>query len=53
MSVNHGDHVEFSVIQGKVTRHWISSNENEADILTKPLALKTHKYLSYKIMNSK
>ena len=51
MSANHKGLVKLCVVEGKLTGHWVSSSENEAGIMTKPLASKTHKYLRYKIMN--
>ena len=51
MAVTHGDYIKSCVIEGKVTVRWVSTKENEADIMTKPLPFDTHKYLRDKIMN--
>ena len=52
MTVTHGDYIKSCVLEGKVIVRWISTKENEADIMTKPLPIDTHKYLRDKIMIS-
>ena len=51
MGEAHGDYIESCVIEGKITTQWISSAENEADIMTEPLPERTHSYLRDKILN--
>ena len=41
--VTHGDYIKSCVIEGKVTVRWVSTKENEADIMTKLLPFNTHK----------
>ena len=49
----HGDYIKYLVIVcKKIKVRWINTKENLADIMTKPLELKTHKYLSRKLLNS-
>ena len=52
MAVTHGDYIKSCVIEGKVTVGWVSTKENEADIMTKPVPFDTHTYLTDKIINS-
>ena len=52
MAVTHGDYIKSCVLEGKVNVRWVSTKENEADIMTKPLPFDTHKFLRDKIINS-
>ena len=51
MADTHGDFVKQCVDEGKVEVHWVSTGDNLADIMTKPLPQKTHVYLRDKITN--
>ena len=44
MAVTHSDYIKSCVLEGKVNVRWVSTKENEADIMTKPLPFDTHKY---------
>lgn len=46
MAETHGNYVKPCVEAGKVRVRWISTKENVADIMTKPLPIESHKYLS-------
>lgn len=48
----HGDYVKSCVIEGKVVVKWISTTDNLADIMTKPLPGPTHIQLRDKIMRN-
>ena len=50
MGITHGDYMTSFVKEGKVVVNWIPTSENEADIMTKPLAQSTHNYLRDKIL---
>lgn len=50
MAESHGDYVKQCVDEGKVKVHWISTNENIADIMTKPLPQKARSYLRDKMI---
>ena len=52
MAVTHGDYIKSCVLEEKVTVRQVSTKENEADIMTKPLPFDTNKYLRDKILNS-
>lgn len=51
MAVTHGDFVKSCVLEGKVLVNWVSTSNNEADIMTKPLAEDKHSYFRDKILN--
>lgn len=51
MAVTHGDFVKSCVLERKITVSWVSTLENEADIMTKPLPESTHSLLRDKILN--
>ena len=53
MTKKHGDYVKLCAKEKKIEVKWVASNENEADIMTKPLPQKSHNYLRNKIMNLK
>lgn len=49
MADTHGDFIKQCVMDGFVTVKWISTKENIADIMTKPLSPSSHTYLRNKI----
>lgn len=51
MADTHGDFVKTCVNQNIVKVMWINTKENNADIMTKPLPLESHKYLRDKMFN--
>ena len=52
MGETHGDYIKYLVIKcKKIKVKWISTIENTADIMTKPLELKAHKRLVKKLLN--
>ena len=51
MAITHGDYIKSCVSEGKVIVRWVATEENEADIMTKPLPSDTHKYLRNKTLN--
>ena len=51
MDESHGDYVKQCVDEGRVKVRWISTNENIADIMTKPLPKEAHNYLRDKMTN--
>ena len=53
MAVTHGDFVKACVAEGKVITEWVSTLDNEADIMTKPLPEDSHSYFRNKILNVK
>ena len=42
MADTHGDYIKSCVLAGKIKVKWISTKENSADIMTKPLPCATH-----------
>lgn len=53
MAITHGDFVKQCVEEKKIRVCWISTDENLADIMTKPLPQSRHDYLRDKITNTK
>ena len=51
MADTHGDFVRQRVDKRKVRVRWITTKENLADIMTKPLPLDALKYLRDKMLN--
>lgn len=51
MAETHGDHVKYCFLEGKVNVKWISTKDNVADVMTKPLPSTAHILLRNKIMN--
>lgn len=51
MADTHGDFVKQCVEENKVIVKWVTTKENIADIMTKPLPLEAHKFLKNKMMN--
>lgn len=51
MAETHGDFVKSLVLEGKVIVEYVATEENVADIMTKPLAKDTHIYLKKKLLN--
>ena len=51
MAESHGDFIKQFVDDGKGKVVWIPTDENLADIMTKPLPQKAHAYLRNKITN--
>lgn len=51
MAETHGDFVKSCVLAGKIKVKWISTKENIADIMTKPLPSTSHIKLRNKMMN--
>jgi hypothetical protein len=51
MAESHGDFIKQCVDEKKVKVLWISTEENLADIMTKPLSENTYTYLRNKITN--
>ena len=51
MAMTHGDYIKSCVSEVKVIARWVSTKENKADIMTKPLPFDTHKYLRNKTLN--
>lgn len=51
MADTHGDFIKSCVLAGKIKVKWISTKDNIADILTKPLPSSSHIQLRNKIMN--
>lgn len=51
MGVTHGDYIKSCVVAGKLTVSWVSSSDNEADIMIKLLPEKSFLYLRDKILN--
>lgn len=51
MAESHGDFIKQCVDEKKVKVQWISTEENLADIMTKPLSENTYTYLRNKITN--
>uniref|UniRef100_A0A1Y1KN80 Reverse transcriptase Ty1/copia-type domain-containing protein n=1 Tax=Photinus pyralis TaxID=7054 RepID=A0A1Y1KN80_PHOPY len=52
MADTHGDYVKSCVLEGKVNVRWISTKQNPADIMTKPLPSEAHKLLRNLILNN-
>lgn len=52
MADTHGDYIKYCVINGYMNVKWIATNENLADIMTKPLARASFEYLRDRIFNS-
>lgn len=53
MADTYGDYVKSCVLEGRIKVKWVGTNENIADIMTKALALKAHRYLRDKILEIK
>ena len=51
MAETHGDYIKECVKQKRVKIEWIQTKFNLADIMTKPLALETHRDLRLSLMN--
>ena len=51
MAITHGDYIKSCVSEGKVIARWVSTKENEADIMTKPLPFDTHNTYNINIIN--
>lgn len=51
MTETHGDYVKYCFLEGKVNVKWISTKDNVADIMTKPLPSTSHILLRNKTMN--
>ena len=51
MADTHGDFVKQCVDEEKVKVLWVSTGDNLADIMTKPLPQKAHVYLRDKVTN--
>ena len=50
MAETHGDFIKYCVKENKMDPEWISTKENLADIMTKPLPLDAHKKLRDEIL---
>lgn len=53
MASTHGDFIKQCVEEKKIRVLWTSTDENLADIMTKPLPQQRHEYLRDKITNNK
>ena len=51
MADSHGDYVKYCVLKGRVRVNWVSTGENTADIMTKPLPAPSHIKLREKLLN--
>lgn len=51
MSVAHGDYVKLCALEGRVIAKWVPTNENIADVMTKPLPNKALEYFRKRILN--
>lgn len=52
MAITHGDFVKQCVEEKKIRVRWVSTDENLADIMTKPLSQNRHVYLRDLITNT-
>lgn len=52
MAESHGDYIKFCVSEGRVKVAWIPTDENIADVMTKPLAAPLYIKFREKLFNS-
>ena len=51
MSFAYGGFVKLCTLEGKIDAEWVPTNENIADIMTKPLPNKPHEKFTKLILN--